>query len=47
MKINEYEYKLQWHYGSAEGKSTEWISDADGEISGTSLLAHPPTGGFA
>ena len=47
MKINEYEYKRQWHYGSADGKSTERISDADGEISGKRILAYSPTGGFA
>ena len=47
MKINEYEYKRQWHYGSAEGKSIERISDADGEISGKRILAYSPTGGFA
>ena len=47
MKINEYEYKWQWHSGYAEGKSTERISDADGEIPGKRILAYSPTGGFA
>ena len=47
MKINEYEYKRQWHSGYAEGMPGERIQNTDDEVSGTGLLAHTPIGGFA
>ena len=47
MKINEYEYKWQWHSGNTEGMPGERIQNADDEVSGTGLLAYTPIGGFA